>query len=1226
MRRGVKVTLASLAAVVAGVVLAVAFVLGSSGGSRWLLGLVPGVQVVNFDGRLGGSWQADSLTWQQGDDHVSLTQVRFAWSPSCLLRLTLCLDEVKAGQLNLRFVGSESSSDEPLSLPGLKLPLAVELGDIQLGSIVYNGGEQASQLQLVAHWAAGGLVVERLQGSSNGVVLDLHGQLDPQGQWPLTAQGTVQLPAPEQQGWQVAVQAQGELLNRLTVAGQSSGYLNAALAGSVQPLAQGLPAQVTLTSEQFAAAADIPALKTMEVTAAGTLSAGYQVNGKAALAAQDGDLPLTLAGLVTAEGADIQALAVQGEGEQHVTVSGALDWRDSFSADAKFTWLDFPWRRLLPEVEEPAVSLHRLTGQVHYQDGNYLGNFNADLNGPAGAFSLASPVSGDLSQVHLVSLVLQAGQGKAEGQVTVGFAQGIRWDARLQVSQLDPAYWLAELPGSLAGTLVSKGEYRQRLQLAADLNLTGRLRGQPALLQVQANGAGERWQVPALDVRLGDNRIAGKGSLDQQLAGQLQIALPRLGQLWPQLSGRATGQLNLAGTLQAPQGQLKLEGTQLAFERQRLDALNLAANLDNRQRGTLDVTVSGINSGDTALGRLHLQGSGDLKQQRANLTLDGPQLQLALAADGQVQGTDWRGRIASGEVHSAGQSWRLQQAAPVQRLANGQLTLGAHCWQNGDASLCGDNQRLLPDTQLRWRLRHFPMASLAAFWPADFQWQGQADADLKLDLPASGPNGEIRIDLGSGILRMRDNAQWLDFPYDRFSLTSQLRPQRVDSVLDFHGPQLGELNLKAHIDPRPASKPLSGSFSLAGLDLGLARPFVPMVEKLSGHLNGSGTLSGGLLAPQVNGRLTVREGEVSGSELPVSVQGLQAEALIVGERLQLTADWRSGAAGEGSLRGQLAWAQGSDLDLHLTGSRLPVVVEPYANLEVHPDLTVQMNEQGLSVKGKVGVPRGAIEIRQLPPSTVKVSSDAQVVGVHAPEARQAQPIAMDIDVAVGPASGHDGDDRLTFSGFGLNAELAGHLHIGDNLDTRGELNLNKGRYRAYGQRLTLRRARLLFAGPIDQPYLDVEAIRQVDSVTAGLRISGNAEQPTTQVFSEPSMSQEQALSYLILGRPAGSGSGDNNMLAEAALGLGLMGSSSVTGEMAQRLGISDFQLDTGGTGAQTSVVASGNLSERLSLRYGVGVFEPASTIALRYELTKRVYVEAASGLASSLDIFYKRDF
>ncbi len=33
----------------------------------------------------------------------------------------------------------------------------------------------------------------------------------------------------------------------------------------------------------------------------------------------------------------------------------------------------------------------------------------------------------------------------------------------------------------------------------------------------------------------------------------------------------------------------------------------------------------------------------------------------------------------------------------------------------------------------------------------------------------------------------------------------------------------------------------------------------------------------------------------------------------------------------------------------------------------------------------------------------------------------------------------------------------------------------------------VRRARLLFAGPIDQPYLDIEAIRQTDDVIAGIR-------------------------------------------------------------------------------------------------------------------------------------------
>ncbi|WP_312234357.1 translocation/assembly module TamB domain-containing protein, partial [Stutzerimonas nitrititolerans] len=100
----------------------------------------------------------------------------------------------------------------------------------------------------------------------------------------------------------------------------------------------------------------------------------------------------------------------------------------------------------------------------------------------------------------------------------------------------------------------------------------------------------------------------------------------------------------------------------------------------------------------------------------------------------------------------------------------------------------------------------------------------------------------------------------------------------------------------------------------------------------------------------------------------------------------------------------------------------------------------------------------------------------------------------------------------------------------------------------------------------------------------------------------------------------------SNLLANAALSLGLAGSASLTGDLANRLGIDDFQLDTEGSGANTSVVASGRLTERLTLRYGVGVFEPANTVALRYRLTRRIFLEAASGLASSLDLFYRRNF
>ncbi|WP_342625668.1 translocation/assembly module TamB domain-containing protein [Pseudomonas alkylphenolica] len=1205
-------------------VLLLGLLLGTQAGSRWALGLVPGLQLEQFQGRLGGQWQAERVLWEQGADRVELVAPVFAWSPSCLLRMTLCIERLQAEQVNLAFAPGEATHDsEPLQLPALKLPLAIELGEVRIGHLRLDGNEQLSQLQLAAHWTVAGLQIDSLQLQRDDLHLRLQGRLKPEGDWPLQVQGQLRLPKVDGQDWQLAVQIEGELQKTLKLTGDSSGYLNARLSGELQALAEQLPAKLQISAQAFKPGAELPdtlQLNNLQLSANGNLQSGYQLLGSASLASEQQPVALSLQGRVDAKGAQLSALDLTASADQRLKLTASADWQTGLSAEATIDWLDFPWLRLYPLEPAPQVTLRRFNGQVQYRDGNYQGEFKGDLDGPAGAFSLSSPFKGDLQQIALPQLALNAGQGKLAGSVSVQFADAVAWEAALELSALNPAYWLAELPGTLAGPLRSKGQIKNgELSLDADLDLKGRLRGQAAVLKAVAQGAGQTWTLGTLDIRLGDNHINGSGSLQQRLAGQLDLNLPRLGQLWPHLQGQLKGKLEVAGTLQTPQGTLTLQGQKLAQADNHLQRLTLDARLDSAQRAVIDLQAGGIRLGDTALGVLTAKGRGDIRQQQLELALDGPQLKLDLGLDGQLDQGNWRGRLASGQIQAGGQDWRLQAPAKLQRLATGQLDFGAHCWRSGQASLCGDDQRLAPEPRLRYHLKQFPLQSLAQWLPKDFAWQGLLNADINLDLPASGPKGTIVVDASGGTLRLREKDQWLDFPYQTLRLQSTLAPRRVDTRLDFKGERLGELSLVSRLDPVATNKPLSGDFRLTGLDIAIARPFAPMVERLAGQLNGSGQLSGTLLAPQVNGSLNLSAGEVAGAELPISLEDLSLQALIAGEQVQINGAWKSGEAGQGSLRGQVGWGRALAVDLQLQGQRLPVTVEPYANLEVAPDLKISLIDDKLAVTGKVRVPKGKITVRELPPSTVKVSDDTVIVGHQTEEGKAPMAVAMDIDVEVG-------QDTLSFSGFGLTANLLGHVHIGDNLDTRGELSLADGRYRAYGQRLTIRRARLLFAGPIDQPYLDIEAIRQTDDVIAGIRLSGSAEQPTTQVFSEPAMSQEQALSYLVLGRPLGSTGEDNNVLAQAALGLGLASSAGVTGSLASSLGIDDFQLDTQGSGNSTSVVASGNLTERLSLRYGVGVFEPVNTVALRYKLSKKVYLEAASGLASSLDIFYKRDF
>ncbi|UCP12017.1 translocation/assembly module TamB [Pseudomonas sp. MM213] len=1222
MKRGLKVTLLTILALLMLVLLTVTTVLGTATGSRWALGFVPGLTVENFQGRLGGQWSADHLVWQQDTSRVELSKVIFAWSPLCLTRMALCIGQLKTDQVSLQFPpGPEEQSSGPITLPDLKLPLAIELGDVQVGSLLFNGSEELKGLQLAAHWTEQGMQIDSVQLQRDDLSLNLSGLLQPNGNWPLKAEGKLTLPAPEP--WALTLKINGDLLKTLKLTADSSGYLNGQLTGELQPLVDNLPAKVRIVADGFKPSADLPdtlQFNQLELTGDGDLKNGYQLRGNATLPAEQGPVALMLQGKVDANGAQIAALDLTANDKQSLKLTGVLDWSKGLNATAKIDWLDFPWHRLYPLIDEPEVALRSFNGEVSYTDGKYLGNFKAALDGPAGAFSLSSPFAGDLTKIYLQQIQLEAGQGKAEGHLNLQFADGIAWDTALDLSAINPAYWVAELPGTLAGPLRSKGEMKnEQLSLNADLDLKGKLRGQPAILQAKADGSGEQWNLTALQIRLGDNSITGKGSLQQKLAGQIDIKLSRLAQLWPQLRGQLNGRVDVAGTLKAPQGKLGLQGTQLAFEDNRLQSLNLDATLDSAQRAKIDFKGSGIQAGDTSLGTLTASGQGDIKNQKLTLDLQGPQLKLALGLDGNLDKGNWRGRLASGDIQAGGQDWKLQNPAKLERLADGKINFGAHCWMSGPASLCGEDQRLMPEPKLRYHLKQFPIESLAQWLPKDFAWKGRLNADLQLDLPASGPNGQISLDASGGTLRIKEKDQWLDFPYQTLKLTSKLTPKRIDTDLNFVGGKLGELSVQAQINPLPKNKPLTGAFRLNGLDLSVARPFVPMVEKLTGRLNGSGTISGGLLAPLVNGNLLLSDGEISGPELPMDLEALQLQALIAGETVQLNGGWKSGKSGQGSLTGSIAWGQALVVDLALKGTQLPVTVEPYAKLEVAPDLKISMKGDELAIAGKVLVPKGEITVRELPPSTVKVSDDTVIIGAQTEEGKPPLAMKMDIDVAVG-------EDKLSFAGFGLTANLQGHVHIGDNMDTRGELWLNDGRYRAYGQRLTVRRARLLFAGPIDQPYLDIEAIRQTDDVIAGIRLSGSAEQPTTQIFSEPAMSQEQALSYLVLGRPLSTTGEDNNMLAQAALGLGLMGSAGVTGKLASDLGIQDFQLDTEGSGNTTSVVASGNISEKLSLRYGVGVFEPANTIALRYKLSKKVYLEAAGGVASSLDIFYKRDF
>nr|NLU59983.1 hypothetical protein [Pseudomonas sp. BIGb0427] len=455
MSRVIKFIVLGLLALLLLLVLGVGLVLGTQAGSRWALGLVPGLQLDNFQGRLAGQWQAERLLWEQGGDRVELVAPALAWSPACLLRMTLCIERLETDQVNLAFTPGEPKPDSgPLQLPQLKLPLAIELGSVRIGQLRLDGNEQLSQLQLAAHWTTGGLQIDSLQLQRDDLKLNLQGLLKPEADWPLQAQGQLQLPSVDGQPLATGVAGRRRPAENLKLTADSSGYLQARLSGELQALAQNLPAQLQISSEAFKPSAALPdtlQLNQLQLSAKGNLQNGYQLLGSASLPAEQGPVALKLQGRVDAKGAEVSALDLSASAEQALKLKAKADWQQGLSADASIDWLDFPWLRLYPMNPAPEVSCAASPARCNTAMATTRGEFNGDLDGPAGTFSLSSPFKGDLKQVSLAQLQLSAGQGKATGSVGVQFADGVAWDAALELSALNPAYWLAELPGTLAG-------------------------------------------------------------------------------------------------------------------------------------------------------------------------------------------------------------------------------------------------------------------------------------------------------------------------------------------------------------------------------------------------------------------------------------------------------------------------------------------------------------------------------------------------------------------------------------------------------------------------------------------------------------------------------------------------------------------------------------------------------------------------------------------------------
>jgi translocation and assembly module TamB len=475
------------------------------------------------------------------------------------------------------------------------------------------------------------------------------------------------------------------------------------------------------------------------------------------------------------------------------------------------------------------------------------------------------------------------------------------------------------------------------------------------------------------------------------------------------------------------------------------------------------------------------------------------------------------------------------------------------------------------------------------------------------------------------------------------------------------------------VDIRLAGGRLDGEARVAIPSLRFSRRYTAPDWTLDGELLFSGRVRGTLRSPELVGALQAEHLMLFNRSLGWRLREGRIEARFDGRAL--TIDTIRFAGGDGSMTikgvlrlidqqpGALRGAKSSlpvEGQLQLEARRLPVPLGPGQRLLLSglTDLIAAGGE--LQWRGQLRADEGLIELRSggVPdlPADIRIVGEAPARKAPAPAAEAVAGwtprVGAELTIALGEA--------LRVRGGGVDARLGGELTLTGFLPAaprvRGQVDVREGTFSAYGRRLEISRGVIRFAGELDNPVLDILAMRRDQQVEAGVSVTGSALAPRLRLVSEPDLPDAQKLSWLVLGTGLDdvSNAGQARALSEAALALLGRSDEGLMASLTQRLGIDAVSLGATGsnpadrlgtarlgppmagvagsssaTGAaaagamrQEVVTVSKRLSSRLTLSYERGLSGLWNLVRLQYDISRRLSLRAQSGSENALDLLY----
>ncbi|WP_159567344.1 autotransporter assembly complex protein TamB [Budvicia diplopodorum] len=893
-----------------------------------------------------------------------------------------------------------------------------------------------------------------------------------------------------------------------------------------------------------------------------------------------------------------------------------------------------------------------LTGKSEYQ----LNNTRLRLNGKATDYALSlrssaegtgiPPASllvdgkGNIERFTLSRLQLSALQGNAELSGVVDWSKAISWNSLLTIDGVNTAKQWPQWPAQLNGKVTTRGSvYGGSWQIdISDIDLSGNIKQNRLLAKGSAwgNDSGQ-WVIPGFNLTLGPNTVDIKGDLSDQWLLDANINAPKLTGMMPGLDGVAVGTVRLSGSAKAPQLVADLTASGLRWQALSIARVRLNSDVVSAQQvsGSLNLQVNELKQGELNVSLLNLDAKGNEQHHQLELNIDGKPVsgQLALNGSFDRQTQRWIGTLSKASFDTPVGDWGLtRDVALGYSHATQTISVGPHCWRNPNAELCVPKAiEAGPDGQASIVLNRFDLTMLDRLLDKDTKVKGIFTGNADVSWKADGLLPQAKLTLAGNGVAVTQMVEGYPLPiaFDVLKIDANMNGNRAQLNWLMKVANNGSFNGDVQISDPQGQRNLSGNVIIDGFSLALIKPILVKGEIAEGSLNANLRLGGNIQSPRILGSLSLDKLRLNSQWVPLTIKQGNLALNFNGTSSNLTGQIQT-ENGALNLGGNADWQQPAAWRASITakGDRIRVAMPPTIMLDMSPDVVFEAMPQLLALNGSVTIPWARISVQDVPESATGVSPDEVMLDQNlqpiAPRTA-AIPISSNLVINVG--------DNVAINAFGLKAHLQGSLKVAQDkkgLGLSGQINIPKGQFRAYGQDLVIQKGVIQFAGPPDQPLLDLEAIRNPDStadgVTAGVRVTGLASEPHVEIFSDPAMSQQAALSYLLRGQGLDSRGGDSDMMTSMLIGLGVAKSGKLVGQIGDAFGVKNLSLDTQGVGDSSAVVVSGYITQDLQVKYGVGIFDSLATLTLRYRLMPRLYLEAVSGLDQALDLLYQFEF